>query len=131
MVEHAAVNRGVEGSSPSSGAILKAPIYVGFFKELLATVSETGLASIWCTGVEWMPTTSHPHSPHCGHMAWSYRLIATELNRLNVPTKTGAGNVITYKSAKRLSHVRWQCGNVHKVLCRRTTQDWLRQELAI
>ena len=41
MVEHAAVNRGVEGSSPSSGAILKPPIYGGFFKEGLATVSET------------------------------------------------------------------------------------------
>lgn len=42
---------------------------------------------------------------------WSYHRIATELNRLNVPTKTGAGNVITYKGAKRLSRGRWQCGN--------------------
>src|SRR5882672_7595739 len=54
---------------------------------------------------------------------WSYHRIATELNRLNVPTKTGAGNVIIYKGVKRLSHGRWQCGNVHKVLNSRTTQD--------
>ena len=30
MVEHAAVNRGVEGSSPSSGAILKSLFFEGF-----------------------------------------------------------------------------------------------------
>ena len=30
MVEHAAVNRGVEGSSPSSGAILKPLCFRGF-----------------------------------------------------------------------------------------------------
>ena len=41
MVEHAAVNRGVEGSSPSSGAILKALVFGAFFKERPATVSET------------------------------------------------------------------------------------------
>jgi hypothetical protein len=46
---------------------------------------------------------------------WSYRQIAAELNRLNVPTKTGAGNVITYKGAKRLSYGRWQCGGFHRV----------------
>jgi putative DNA-invertase from lambdoid prophage Rac len=56
---------------------------------------------------------------------WSYHRIATELNRQNVPTKTGAGNAITYKGAKRLSQGRWQCGNVHKVLKSRTAQDWL------
>ncbi len=33
MVEHAAVNRVVEGSSPSSGAIILAPVYGAFFKE--------------------------------------------------------------------------------------------------
>jgi putative DNA-invertase from lambdoid prophage Rac len=59
---------------------------------------------------------------------WGYHRIATELNRLNVPTKTGAGNVITHQGATRLSCGRWQCGNVHKVLKSRTTQDWLRQE---
>jgi len=59
---------------------------------------------------------------------WSYHRIANELNRLKVPTKTGAGNVITYKGAKRLSHGRWQCGNVHKVLQSRTTQDWFKQQ---
>ena len=61
---------------------------------------------------------------------WSYHRIATELNRLKVPTKTGAGNVITYKGAKRLSLGRWQCGNVHKLLNSRATQDWLQQQLA-
>ena len=61
---------------------------------------------------------------------WGYGRIATELNRLKIPTKTGAGNVITYKGAKRFSRGRWQCGNVHKVLNSRTTQDWLGQKLA-
>ena len=61
---------------------------------------------------------------------WSYHRIATELNRLNVPTKTGAGNVILYKGVMRLSHGRWQCGNVHKVLQSRSTQNWLRQSTA-
>jgi hypothetical protein len=28
---------------------------------------------------------------------WGYARIATELNRLNVPTKTGLGNLITYR----------------------------------
>ena len=58
---------------------------------------------------------------------WSYHRIAAELNRLNIPTKTGPGKVITYKGGKRLSHGRWQCGNVHKVLRSRTTQDWLQK----
>jgi putative DNA-invertase from lambdoid prophage Rac len=62
---------------------------------------------------------------------WSYHRIAVELNRLNVPTKTGPGNVITHQGAKRLSCGRWQCGNVHKVLNSRTTQDWLREVCAI
>jgi len=62
---------------------------------------------------------------------WCYHRIATELNRLNVPTKTGAGNVINYKGIKRLSLGRWQCGSVHKLLQSRTTQDWLRQRLAV
>jgi putative DNA-invertase from lambdoid prophage Rac len=61
---------------------------------------------------------------------WGYHRIANELNRLNVPTKTGAGNVITFKGAKRLSQGRWQCGNVRKVLVNRTTIDWLRQQRA-
>lgn len=58
---------------------------------------------------------------------WSYSRIATELNRLHVPTKTGPGNVISYKGVKRLSRGRWQCGNVQKVLNSRSTQDWLKQ----
>ena len=41
MVEHAAVNRVVVGSSPTSGANVKPFIYRGFFKEGLATISET------------------------------------------------------------------------------------------
>lgn len=59
-----------------------------------------------------------------------YGRIAAELNRRNVPTKTGPGNVITYKGAKRFCCGQWQCGNVHKVLNSRTTRDWLRQKLA-
>ena len=61
---------------------------------------------------------------------WGYARIATELNRLKVSTKTGAGNVIHYQGTKRLSCGRWQCGNVHKVLHNRTTQDWLIQRSA-
>ena len=41
MVEHAAVNRVVVGSSPTSGAISFPLFFRGFFKEGLATVSET------------------------------------------------------------------------------------------
>jgi len=67
---------------------------------------------------------------HLRRAGWGYGRIAAELNRLNVPTKTGPGNVITYKGAKRFSRGRWQCGNVYKVLNSRTTQDWLRQKLA-
>lgn len=59
---------------------------------------------------------------------WSYHRIATALNRSNVPTKTGAGHAILYKGVKRLSHGRWQCGNVHKVLNSRNTLDWLREQ---
>jgi putative DNA-invertase from lambdoid prophage Rac len=58
--------------------------------------------------------------------SWSYHRIAAALNRSDVPTKTGAGHLILYKGAKRWSHGRWQCGNVHKVLNSRNTQDWLR-----
>lgn len=65
---------------------------------------------------------------HWRQTGWSYHRIAAELNRLNVPTKTGAGNVIHYKGAKRLSQGRWQCGNVHKVLQSRSAQDWLKQQ---
>jgi len=61
---------------------------------------------------------------------WGYGRIANALNRLGIPTKTGAGNLITYKGKSQLSCGRWQCGNVHKVLNSRTTQDWLRQRLA-
>lgn len=61
---------------------------------------------------------------------WGYGRIATELNRLEVPTKTGPGNLINYKGAKRFSSGQWQCGNVHKVLNSRTTQDWLRMKHA-
>lgn len=57
---------------------------------------------------------------------WGYARIATELNRLNVPTKTGSGRIITYRGLQRLSCGRWQSGNVCKVLNSRTTQDWLR-----
>jgi len=46
-----------------------------------------------------------------------------------VPTKTGSGNVITYEGVKKFSSGRWQCGNVHKILNSRTTQDWLRRKL--
>jgi hypothetical protein len=67
---------------------------------------------------------------HWRQAGWSYHRIANELNRLNILTKTGAGNIITYKGAKRWSHGRWQCGNVHKVLQSRTAQEWLRQKLA-
>ena len=67
---------------------------------------------------------------HWRQAGWGYGRIAKELNYRKVLTKTGAGNVITYKGVKRLSHGRWQCGNVHKVLQSRTTQDWLRQKLA-
>jgi hypothetical protein len=59
---------------------------------------------------------------------WSYHQIAKELNRLNIPTKTGAGNVIPFRGARRLSCGRWHCGNVRKVLLSRMTQDWLRQQ---
>lgn len=65
---------------------------------------------------------------HWRQSGWSYHQIAKELNRLNVPTKTGAGNVIQFRGATRLSCGRWQCGNVRKVLLSRTTQDWLRQK---
>jgi putative DNA-invertase from lambdoid prophage Rac len=68
---------------------------------------------------------------HWRQAGWSYSRIAAELNRLNVPTKTGAGNVITYKGAKRFSRGRWQCGNVHKLLNSRSTQDWLRQNSVV
>jgi len=61
---------------------------------------------------------------------WSYSRIAAELNCRNVLTKTGAGNVIIYRGMKRFSRGRWQCGNVHKVLKSRMTQDWLSQKLA-
>lgn len=61
---------------------------------------------------------------------WSYGRIAKELNRLKVPTKTGPGNVISYMGMKRFSRGSWQCGNVHKVLHSRTTEDWLRQKIA-
>jgi len=65
---------------------------------------------------------------HCWRQAgWGYGRIATELNRLNVPTKTGPGNVITYKGKTRFSRGQWQCGNVHKVLNSRTTRNWLHQ----
>jgi hypothetical protein len=40
-----------------------------------------------------------------------------------IPTKTGAGNGITYKGAKRFTRGRCQCGNVHS----RAIQDWLRR----
>lgn len=53
---------------------------------------------------------------HWRQFGWSYGRIATELNRLDVPTKTGAGQVITDKGVKRFSSGRWQCGNVQKVL---------------
>jgi putative DNA-invertase from lambdoid prophage Rac len=59
---------------------------------------------------------------------WGYHRIANELNRLIVPTKTGAGNVITYKGVKRLSCGRWQCGSVQNVLKSRTFRDWLAKE---
>jgi hypothetical protein len=36
MVEHAAVNRGVEGSSPSSGANFKGPIFQRVFLHVKA-----------------------------------------------------------------------------------------------
>jgi len=32
---------------------------------------------------------------------------------------------------KRFSRGRWQCGNVHKVLRSRNTQDWLRRKAAV
>ena len=68
---------------------------------------------------------------HCWREAgWSYSRIAMKLNQLNVPTKTGAGNLITYQGVKRFSSGRWQCGNVQKVLNSRNTQDWLKQKLA-
>ena len=56
---------------------------------------------------------------------WSFGRIAAELNRLNVTSKTGVGNAITYKGAKRVSRGLWQCGNVHKVLNNRSTRGWL------
>ena len=56
-----------------------------------------------------------------------YGRIASELNRLNIPTKTGLGSVIAYKGAKRFSRGLWQCGNGHKVLNGRSTQDRLKQ----
>lgn len=59
---------------------------------------------------------------------WSYGNIANELNRRGVTTKTGGGNAIQYKGAKRLSCGRWQCGNVHKILNSRNTRDWLNKE---
>ena len=68
---------------------------------------------------------------HCWRQAgWGYSRIATALNRLKVPTKTGLGNAIIYKGKKRFSSGRWQCGNVHKALNSRTTRDWLSRKLA-
>lgn len=67
---------------------------------------------------------------HWRQAGWGYGRIASELNRLKVPTKTGPGNLIHYQGVKRFSCGRWQCGNVHKVLNSRTTQDWLRMKRA-
>ncbi len=65
---------------------------------------------------------------HWRQSGWSYHQIAKELNRLSVPTKTGAGNVIQFRGSKRVSCGRWQCGNVRKVLLSRATQDWLQKQ---
>jgi DNA invertase Pin-like site-specific DNA recombinase len=64
---------------------------------------------------------------HWRQAGWSYHRIAVELNHRNIPTKTGAGRPIMHRGTGRLSCGRWQCGNVHKVLNSRMTQDWLRQ----
>ena len=62
---------------------------------------------------------------HWRQSGWSYGRITAELNRLNVTSKAGAGNAITYKGAKRVSRGLWQCGNVHKVLTSKAAQVWL------
>lgn len=56
---------------------------------------------------------------------WSYHAIANELNRLQVPTKRGAGAVIKYNGEARFSSGRWQSGNVAKVLNNKTVCAWL------
>lgn len=51
--------------------------------------------------------------------------IARELNRLAVPTKTGAGNIVNYKGNQRFTNGKWSAGKVHKLLNSKTVQDWL------
>ena len=62
----------------------------------------------------------------------SYNRIARQLNRLNIPTKQGAGNIIRYRPSLRwpdgrvvITRGKWQCGNVARVLSSKHTKRLL------
>ncbi len=65
-----------------------------------------------------------------GEHGYGYGKIAAELNRLGVPTKTGAGVEINMNKVKMLTHGKWHAGKVHKVLTNKTVCEWLERRNA-
>jgi len=78
------------------------------------------------------------HMARLRSAGWGYHRIANELNRLGVPTKRGAGEIMKLRTAPstlnpqpstlRFTTGKWQCGNVQGVLTNATVQAWLKAE---